>query len=231
MKELQWIKYKDVYEICKDIIMNIEKKSQNAEENLYSNIIDPFSALFDASYHKISLTEWVKKEKIRQVQKSLQNTIGEFHQNILGKINGFNNLEQGHVVDLVCQEKKIIAEVKNKFNTTKGNHKINIYDDLEALIQNQYLGFTGYYVAIISKKKINKPFTPSDNKTHIKRKENNKIREIDGASFYEIATGDKHAIADLYNMLAEIICEITKCSQDKIINDPLFAELFGKAFK
>ncbi len=231
MRKLKWIKRKDIYNLCKEIIDNISKKSSNIEEDLHNNIIDPFSAIFDASLNNMSIEEWLESEKSRQIQKSLQNLIGEFHQKILGKIKGWEDLGTGNVVDLVCKEKKIIAEIKNKYNTTKGNHKTALYDDLNNRINSTHKGFTGYYVAILSKKKLNRPFTPSDNKINRKRDINENIREIDGASFYEIATGDKNAIYNLYSILPEIIASITRTDKNNILKDPLFTILFLKAFK
>ena len=84
---------------------------------------------------------------------------------------------------------------------------------------------------ILSKKQCNKPFTPSDNKTKTRRNENENIREMDGATFYDLATGEKGAIKQLYNILPHIITDITKNNKDKILKDPLFQELFEKAFK
>ena len=50
-----------------------------------------------------------------------------------------------------------------------------------------------------------KPFTPSDNRTHQRRDAREDIRVIDGKSFYELATGDSEAIKKLYNVLPAVI--------------------------
>ncbi|MCV6599301.1 MAG: Eco47II family restriction endonuclease [Alphaproteobacteria bacterium] len=232
MKKLKWISEKDLYELCQEIVDVLEVKSKDIEKDLHSNIVDPFSALFDASFHKMSLEEWLATEKSRQIQKSLQNAIGNFHQKILGRVIGWKDLKTGGVADLVNKDKKIIAEIKNKFNTTKGNHKVAIYDDLKSLTKSKYEGYVAYYVAILTKKRFDKEFTPSDNRKAGKRRPKNKnIREIDGATFYEIATGDKNAIYDLYNVLPHIISDIVKNDKKKIIKDPLFKELFDRAFQ
>lgn len=228
---LKFIAEEDLYKVCKDTIEVMKKANEKVEKELHKNIVDPFSAIFDASYNNISLTEWLKGEKIRQVQKTFQNQIGVFHQKLIGKINGWKDLGTGSVIDLVNKEKKIIAEIKNKFNTTKGNHKVAIYDDLKQQIESEYKNYTGYYVAILTKKRFEKQFTPSDNRTHSKREKNEKIKEIDGMTFYELATGEKNAIKQLYQSIPFIIAEITNNDKNKIIKDPLFEELFSKAFK
>jgi hypothetical protein len=160
--DIKFLKREKLSELCKNIVNTLQKSADSEEKALYKNIIDPFSALFDASFHGISLTEWLKSEKIRQIQKTFQNEIGTFHQEILGSIDGWENLGTGGVVDVINKERKIIAEVKNKFNTTKGNHKIAIYDDFQSLLDGKYSGYTAYYVSILTKKRINKPFTPPD---------------------------------------------------------------------
>ena len=228
---LSFIEYEDLYEICKSVIDYIENATNDIDKTLHKNIIDPFSAVFEASFHNVSLSEWLKMEKARQIQKSFQNQIGDFHQRVLGKIKGWENLETGKVLDIVNHEKKIIAEIKNKFNTTKGNHKPAIYDDIDSLLNGEYKGYTGYYVSIIDKKRFDMVFTPSDNKVSKRRESNPRIRHTDGATFYEIATGERDAVSKLYNTIPLILSEISGNNTSQITNDPLFLDLFQRGFK
>ena len=220
-----------LYKLCNDIVETIKKASESKTEDLHRNIIDPFSAVFEASYAKISLQEWIEKEKIRQIQKTLQNEIGIFHQKVLGSIGSWKVLENGKVVDLINEKEKCIAEIKNKFNTTKGNHKVQIYDDFKSLLDSKYKNYTAYYVPILTRKRFNKPFTPSDNRTKTCRPESKNIREIDGASFYKMVTGDKQGLYKIYTILPSILSEILNQDTSMIIKDSLFKELFNKAFK
>ena len=229
--DIDFLEYDILYNLCYDIIKNLETSIKTKEHTLYSNIIDPFSAIFDASFNNMSLTEWIKAEKIRQIQKTFQNEIGAFHQKLLASIKGWEDLQKGKVIDIINYDKKIIAEVKNKFNTTKGNHKIAIYDDLNNALRNEYKGYTAYYVAILTKNRINREFSPSDNKTNTRRKKNKSIIEIDGKSFYEIITSDKDAIYKIYKTIPHILSDILKYDNSKIVSDPLFEQLFTKAFK
>ena len=178
----------------------------------------------------VCLEEWMEQEKSRQIQKTLQNSLGEFHQGILGAADGWENLGTGHVFDILNKQKKIIAEIKNKYNTTKGNHKIAIYDDLVAQLNSQYKGFMSYYVEIIPAKKgaYNKPFTPSDNKTKKRRPINKSIRVIDGKSFYALATGDENALRKVYEVLPRVISDILGGEKDK--QEKSFMELFDRAY-
>ncbi|MBD3794136.1 MAG: Eco47II family restriction endonuclease, partial [Campylobacterales bacterium] len=123
-------------------------------------------------------------------------------------------------------DKKIIAEIKNKWNTTKGNHKVAIYDDIASVLTTIGDKFTGYYVEVVPKKATpyNKEFTPSDNKTHSQRTANPKIRVIDGKSFYAMITGDKNAIFKIYD---EIVVELNKLNLN---TDDDFKKLLTKAY-
>lgn len=229
---LPFIEDDDLRREVKRVLDIAQSAVEVAEDNIYSNIIDPFSAIFDSQRQGITPSDWLQQEKARQVQKTLQNAVGDFHQAILGRVSGWTNLNTGNVVDLRSDSKKVIAEIKNKYNTTKGNHKKIIYDDLLGLINHDFAGYTGYYVEIIPKSRspYNKPFTPSDNETRTRRPENSSIRIIDGRSFYELVTGQANALNELYRVLPQVISEITGNGQTNTVADPLYRELFKKAY-
>jgi hypothetical protein len=230
---LSFISDKDLEKVITKILNVVATSKENAAKTLYKNQIDPFSAVFDASLQKISLSQWLEQEKSRQMQKTLQNTIGDFHQDILGAMTGWENLGRGHVLDVRNPKKKIIAEIKNKHNTTKGNHRKQIYDDIKKeLAKPENEGFTGYYVEIIPKnqKRLDKPFTPSDNLTQKRRMVNESIRVIDGKSFYKLATGVDDALEQLYNALPRAISMIYGTNTNKILEDKLFYDLFQRVY-
>lgn len=96
----------------------------------------------------------------------------------------------------MSEENKIIAEIKNKYNTVSGGKLSDLYHTLDKLVMPKtsiYKGYTAYYVTIIPKSKTrhNKPFTPPDKATGERCPENERIRVIDGASFYDLVTGEK----------------------------------------
>lgn len=127
---------------------------------------------------------------------------------------------------------KIIAEIKNKFNTTKGNHKVEIYDAIKSKLNTkEYANFIGYYVEIIpqGKNKYDKPFVPSDNKTKKRRPVNKNIKVIDGVSFYALAAGRKHALQELFEAISHILVDNYKykLSRKEAL---LYFELFKMAF-
>ena len=233
-KYLPYIEDNRLIEFVGVIVDKLEAAIKSSQSKLDSNVIDPFSAVFDACIQNITLSDWIVKEKTRQIQKTMQNQIGTFHENILGSVKGWQRLDVGHVIDLVNYDRKIIAEVKNKYNTTKGNHKKEIYDDLQELINSlEYKKYTGYYVEIIpkNKKEYDKPFVPSDNRNHSIRRTNEFIRVIDGKSFYNLVTGYDNAFKMLYESLPRVLFDnFSELQNYEFIKDPLFSDLFQRAY-
>lgn len=232
MPYIQFIADNDLIAAVKKVIEKIENAEMGADLKLYKNVLDPFSALFDGITHGIPYKEWIKSEKVRQIQKTMQNAIGDFHQDILGSISGCENLGTGGGLDICNRKKKIIAEIKNKFNTTKGNHKVEIYDAIKNKLKKaEFADFVGYYVEVIppNKKIYDKPFVPPDNKTQKRRSMNNKIRVIDGRSFYKILTGRDYALQELFEALPHVIADNFLYKLDKKQAKEYIA-LFAKAF-
>jgi hypothetical protein len=212
--------------------------AQQEEPDLYRNTLDCFSAAIDSVIQDISLDDWLHQEKERQIQKTKQNAIGTLHEDVLGSIDGVQNLAVGNLIDIVSHKHKIIAEIKNKHNTTKGNHKVAIYHDLAKALEN-FKGYTGYYVEVLpaGRNSYNEPFTPSDNKVKSRVLQRNDIRKIDGRSFYALLTGVPDAIDELYKELPSLVSEIveeqfsTKLASDKVANASKFMFNFKKAYK
>lgn len=233
-KYLPYIKDEKLIEFVGIIVDKLGQAVEQSEKKLNSNVIDPFSAVFDACIQEISLSEWIEKEKTRQIQKTMQNQIGTFHENILGAVSGWEKLDVGNIIDIVSYDRKILAEIKNKHNTTKGNHKKEIYDDIVKMIStSKYKDFIGYYVEIIPKNRneYDKLFTPPDNLTKSNRKANEQIRVIDGKSFYKLVTGREDGLKLLYKILPEVLSKCLSINENKsFIEDPLFLGLFQRAY-
>lgn len=214
MPKLKWISDKDLYNNVSQLIEKAKESKIQASNKFGKNVIDPFSALFEITGFELSYQRWHESETARQAQKTLQNHIGDFHQKMLGCCTGWKNMGTGSVIDLVNTERKIIAEIKNKYNTLSGGKLSDLYYSLESLVMPKssvYKDYTAFYVAIIPKnsERINSQFTPSDKSKGSKCQVNKLIREIDGASFYAMASGQQTALKDLFHVLPSVISEVT----------------------
>lgn len=223
---LPFISDKDLYSKVKPLITLVERTASDEEKRMYKNIIDPFSAVFDAAKQNITLSKWLEQEKSRQIQKTLQNEIGFFHQEILGAISGWESLPVGGIIDVRNRDKKIIAEIKNKYNTTNSSSAEALYDHLSEQLKTSYQGYKAYHVQIIPKSKggYDKPYAPSH------RPLNENIRVIDGKSFYAMVSGYRDALKQLYMVLPRVISDILQKPTSNVTNDALFIQLFEKAY-
>lgn len=145
---------------------------------------------------------------------------------------GWQDLGTGGVVDVVSMDRKIIAEVKNKHNTVKGSDKVKVYDQIETLGMtkgHQYKDFTAYYVEVIPKSglRYDKEFTPPDSAIGQLRRANPLIRQIDGYSFYALATDVPDALEQLFAALPDVI---ESCSDYRFADREFANTFFRKAF-
>lgn len=233
MPRLSFISDEALITAVKRLLDIATKARTKADKDFERNVIDPFAVLFEMAGFGTDEAAWLAGEKNRQAQKSLQNHVGSFHQVILGMMQGWQDLGTGNVVDVVCPAKKIIAEVKNKHNTVKGSDKVKVYDQVETLVMtkgHQYKGFTAYYVEIIPKSgaRYDREFTPPDSAIGQPRRANPLIRQIDGYSFYALATGVPDSLEQLFAILPDVI---EACSDYRFAEREFAKTFFDKAFK
>ena len=111
---LGFISDEDIYNHVRETVMlysaSIDLKSFN------KNIIDPIKLTFDSKVYGRSMEEVIASECMRQMDKSNNNHIGYFHQNLVRYAgNGWMVPTEGF--DVVNEERHIFVEMKNKHNT------------------------------------------------------------------------------------------------------------------
>ncbi|MCY4211258.1 MAG: Eco47II family restriction endonuclease [Gammaproteobacteria bacterium] len=196
MSSLLWIDDGILQRVVLNMLERAQKASDNAPKNIKKNVIDPFSSLILAAATGISEEgDLTSVQQVNSASSGISNAIGNFHQQILGSVRGFNNHDSGY--DLECAERRILAEVKNKHNTMNGPNREKVVSDLDTAVKQKAGNWIGYLVIII-------PAKPVRYKKRLTRRE---VYEIDGASFYELATGHAHALHDLYYAVEDIAAE------------------------
>ena len=210
MSSLSFITDQSLFACVDALLMKANAAQADAVKKFNKNVIDPFSPLFEMGGFNVPHKQWVKSELTRQSQKSVSNSVGVFHQSILGSVDNWEDLGTGGQVDLVNHEKQIIAEVKNKYNTVKGSDLKNVYNELDDLISRKasaYKDYKAYFVSIIPSRPTlyDIPFTPSDKERGKPCPENQNIRKIEGASFYHLVTGIEDALEQLFLALPKVI--------------------------
>ena len=228
----QFIDENKFREIVKKFCNSYIPVLKNVENTFFKNKIDPVLALFRMFLNDLNYNSWVSSEKIRQLGKSLENYNGDFQQELLRNMNGWKKME---ILDAVNHEKKIIADVKNKQYTEKGDKKISSYDSIKACLnKKKYKGYTGYYLAMIKnvKRSLDIPYTPPDNKTKKNRPHREDIRIIDGFAFYGKITGDKNFLYKVYKELPNVLSSLLNKEdlKNQIIEDERYESFFKKTF-
>lgn len=229
MSYFSFIDDEDLVGAVSSVIKTAQNASEKAESEFEKNVLDPFAALFSMSYNAITLDEWNKLEKERQSQKSIQNAIGEFHQNLLGKFHGWQNPGRGGSVDLINDQKKFIAEIKNKHNTMNSSSAAETYNKLANHLKYDRKGYTAYLVQIVPKHAEDYDIEWSPNLTTTALRHD--IRRIDGESFYDLASGEKDTMHRIYEKTPEIVANILHVDS---MSDNTFQEclkLFDKVYK
>ena len=160
----------------------------------------------------------------------MQNTIGYFHERIIGSLDNWEQLSQGGY-DVENQSSKIISELKNKHNTMNSSVSEAVYTKMAEFLDTNKKGYTAYVVTVIPKSpnRFNKNFCPSVRGIRLPSRDD--IRIVDGATFYEVATGDADALKKLYKSLPTAIKQYLQVN-DKQYEPELkkFESLFIKAF-
>ncbi len=64
-------------------------KSKFTKKKFYSNKVDTLKLTFDAKFNQLSEDQLIVFEIQRQIDKSINNAIGTFHEEILGGIDGY----------------------------------------------------------------------------------------------------------------------------------------------
>lgn len=176
-----------------------------------SNLIDPIKLLFDKSVYRTSWEEIVNNEIFRQRDKSNNNDIGYFHQNIFSFFKGCEVPQAGWDVvykntdGIQMPEGDVIhtvyVEMKNKHNTMNSASSAKTYIKM----QNQILeddDCACFLVEAIAKKSQNIKWTT---KVDGKNVQHRLIRRVSMDKFYEILTGEKDAFYKMCMALPETI--------------------------
>lgn len=104
--------------MCIENLHNSYLKAKNniSKKSFYNNKVDTIKLTFDAKFNNINEEELIQSEVLRQIDKSINNSIGTFHEQILGGIKGF---EIGSLsgFDIKSNDDTLFADIKNKHNT------------------------------------------------------------------------------------------------------------------
>ena len=189
----------------------IKAKNNVTKKNFYTNKIDTIKLTFDSKFNSIDEETLIRAEILRQIDKSINNSIGNFHEQVLGGVEGF---EVGKLsgFDIKAKDDTLFADIKNKHNTMNSNSEEGLFLKL-ARYADDYKKAKCYWVQILAKKSFCERWTGI-----INRKEygHSRIYKISGDQFYALISGQKDALFQLYKILPVAIKDYLK-SIDKSV--------------
>lgn len=174
----------------------LKAKNNITKNNFYSNKVDTIKLTFDAKFNEIDEESLIHAEILRQIDKSINNSIGTFHEQILGGIKGF---EVGNLsgFDIKAKDNTLFADIKNKHNTMNSSSAEALFQKL-ARYADDYKKAKCYWVQILAKNSFNDLW-----KGEINGKEysHSRVYKISGDQFYALLSGQQDALFQLYKVL------------------------------
>ena len=229
---LNFIAEEDFKKHVRATIMKYGEKLESYDLRRFnSNLIDPIKLIFDKSVYRTSWEEIVNNEIFRQRDKSNNNDIGYFHQNIFSYFNGCEVPQAGWDViyknpnGIQMPEGDIVhtlyVEMKNKHNTMNSASSAKTYIKMQGQILEDD-DCACLLVEAIAKKSQNIKWTT---KVDGKNVQHRLIRRVSMDQFYAILTGEDHAFYKMCMMLPQTIKEVVneesgvKVPHDTVIED------------
>ncbi len=171
-------------------------KSNVTKKSFYSNKVDTIKLTFDAEFNRINEESLIQAEVLRQIDKSINNSIGTFHEQILGGIKGF---EVGNLsgFDIKAVDNTLFADIKNKHNTMNSSSAEALFQKL-ARYADDYKKAKCYWVQILAKSSFNELWSGDING---KEYSHSRVYKISGDQFYALLSGQSDALFQLYSVL------------------------------
>lgn len=189
---------------CIDNLHNSYLKAKNnvSKKSFYSNKVDTVKLTFDSRFNDISEEDLIQAEILRQIDKSINNSIGTFHEQILGGINGF---EVGSLsgFDIKATDETLFADIKNKHNTMNSSSAEALFQKL-ARYADDYKKANCYWVQVLAKGSFKEHWKGDING---KEYSHSRVFKISGDQFYALLSGESDALFQLYRALPSAIEE------------------------
>ena len=226
MYNLGFISDKDIFQHVKDTVSQYRRSINLRQFN--RNIIDPIKLTFDSKIYGQTMMQTIESECIRQIDKTNNNRIGYFHQNLFKYAdNGWvvpNNGDKGGF-DVLNDDRHIYVEMKNKHNTMNRSSSSDTYVKMQNKILKDDKA-TCMLVETIAKHSQNIVWKLTINKNGQKESySHERIRRVSMDKFYEIVFGKKDAFFKLCKELPNILDDVIAEDKSAMLQNTVYDEL------
>jgi hypothetical protein len=199
----------------------LKAKANVSKKKFYNNKIDTIKLTFDAKFNDLNEETLIKTEINRQIDKSINNSIGTFHEQILGLIAGF---EMGNLsgFDIKATDDSLFADIKNKHNTMNSSSAESLFQKLSKYADT-YKKANCYWVQVLAKNSFNEKWFGEING---KEYSHSRVYKISGDQFYKLLSGNENALFELYQVLPKAISDyLSKQQNEKTQNNSALEEI------
>ncbi len=224
--KLGFISDEDIFSHVKETAMKYRRNISLKDFN--GNIIDPIKLIFDTKIYGHSPEETIKSECVRQADKSNNNCIGYFHQNLFKFAgNGWVVPENGRHggFDVYNDDLHIYVEMKNKHNTMNSASSSNTYKKMQNKILRDDKA-TCLLVEVIAKRSQDIIWeTTIDSDGRKETYSHERIRRVSIDKFYEKVFNDKYAFCKLCKALPSILDDVMAENPASMLAATVYGEL------
>lgn len=202
-------------------------KSEITRKKFYANKIDTIKLTFDSKFNGLSEEDLIKAEVIRQIDKSINNSIGTFHEQILGGIEGYQigNLSG---FDIKANDNSLFADIKNKHNTMNSSSAEALFQKLKRYADDNKKAKC-YWVQILAKGSFNQLWEAEINGKEYKH---SRVYKISGDQFYFLLTGKENALKQLFQALPLAIDNfLEQIERDDVEENSIISEIISDTEK
>jgi hypothetical protein len=219
---LGFISDEEIFNHVKNTVSQYRRSINLQEFN--KNIIDPIKLTFDAKIYGQTIRQTIESECIRQIDKTNNNCIGYFHQNLFKHAgNGWEvpaNGDKGGF-DVINDEKHIYVEMKNKHNTMNAASSQKTYIKMQGKILEDDKALC-MLVEIIAKRSQDIKWNITVDKNPRSHKQ---IRRVSIDKFYEVVFNDKNAFFKLCKALPVILDDVIAADESAKLKNTVYDEL------
>lgn len=183
----------------------LSAKAKVSESQFYRNKVDTIKLTFDSKFNNMSEEDLINSEILRQIDKSINNSIGTFHEEILSGIEGY---EKGNLsgYDIKAVDNTLFADIKNKHNTMNSSSAEALYQKLARYADDNKKAKC-YWVQILAKGSFVEQWTGDING---KEYNHSRVFKISGDKFYALLSKQDDALFQLYKKLPLAISDYLK---------------------
>ena len=192
----------------------IKAKNNVSKKNFYANKVDTIKLTFDSKFNEVSEESLIEAEILRQIDKSFNNSIGTFHEQILGGISGFQ-IGKSSGFDIKAKDDTLFADIKNKHNTMNSSSAESLFQKLKGLADTHKKA-NCYWVQVLAKGSFNEKW---EGEINGKEYSHSRVYKISGDQFYTLLSGREDAFFQLYKALPIAIKDyLSSIAQNKILS-------------